>query len=134
MNGETDASRFTLVKNLEDLTEVQRVRAAVGVGTAAGAERLLDAWLHDAAYCKIKPVAAVEKKIRRRRADIVAATELGIGNGRVEAINNKIKVTVRMGYGFRNADNLVALLMLRCSDCRPRLSGRPKEPGKKEAA
>ena len=44
--------------------------------------------------------------------------------GRVEAINNKIKATVRMGYGFRNTDNLVSLLMLRCSDCRPRLPGR----------
>jgi hypothetical protein len=34
----------------------------------------------------------------------------------VEATNNKIKLTVRMGYGFRNIDNLVALVMLRCSN------------------
>ncbi len=54
----------------------------------------------------------------------MAAVEPGIGNGRAEAINNKIKVTVRMEYGFRNTDNLVSLLMLRCSDCRPRLPGR----------
>ena len=46
---------------------------------------------------------------------------LGIGNGRVESINNKIKVTARMGHGFRNAGNLVALLMLRRSDGRPAL-------------
>ena len=30
-------------------------------------------------------------------------------------------MTVRMGYGFRNTDNLVALLMLRCSDGQPAL-------------
>lgn len=45
-----------------------------------------------------------------------ARGELGISNGRAEAINNKFKVTVRMGYDFRNTDNLVALLMLRCGD------------------
>ena len=32
-----------------------------------------------------------------------------------------------MGYGFRNTDNLVALLMLRCGDCQPQLPGRPGE-------
>lgn len=80
--------------------------------------------MHSAAYCRIGPVAEVEKKVRRRRDDIVAAVELGVGGGRVEAINNKVKVTVRMGYGFRNIDNLCALLMLRCGDVRPGLPGR----------
>lgn len=71
--------------------------------------------------------------MRRRKDDIVAAVGLGIGNGRVESINNKVKVTVRMGYGFRNTDNLCALLMLRCGDCRPELPGRAKEKGRKAA-
>jgi transposase len=69
-------------------------------------------------------VVAVEKKVRRRRDDVVAAVDLGLSNARVEAVNNKIKVTVRTGYGFRNVDNLVGLLMLRCSDVRPSLPGR----------
>ena len=56
-----------------------------------------------------------------------ARGELGISNGRVEVINNKIKVAVRMGYGFRNTDNLVALLMLRCGDCQPPAPGSPVE-------
>ncbi len=43
---------------------------------------------------------------------------------RVEAVNNKIKVAVRQGYGFRNIDNLIALVMLRCSDLKPMLQGR----------
>ena len=80
------------------------------------AQGLLDAWLKAAAYCRIAPVVAVEKKVRRRRADVIAAVNLGTGNGRVESINNKIKVGVRMSYGFRNIDSLVSLLMLRCSD------------------
>ena len=60
-----------------------------------------------------------------------ARGELGISNGRVEAIDSKIKVTVRMGYGFRNTDNLVALLMLRCGDCQPQLPDRPLKARKK---
>ena len=134
-------SRYALVKNPEDLTEAQRsklaelrraggrlftawdlkedLRAVFRAGTPREAEALLDAWLRRAAYCRIKPVVAVEKKVRRRRADVVAAVELGIGNGRVESINQKIKVTVASGYGFRNTDNLIAMVMLRCSDEQP---------------
>jgi transposase len=63
--------------------------------------------------------------VRKRRDDIVRAVKLNISNARVEVINNKIKVTVRMGYGFKNADNLIALLLLRCSDIQPQLPGRP---------
>jgi transposase len=140
-------SRFALAKNPESLTDAQRarleslkrkagsrlsrawgpkegLRAVSRTETAGEAEALPDAWLHDAAYCRIAPVVAVEEKARGRRAGIVAAVEPGIGNGRAEAIDNKVKVTVRMGYGFRNTDDLVSLLMLRCSDCRPRLPGR----------
>ena len=80
-----------------------------------------DGWPRGAACREIGPVVAVEKKVGRRRADVVAAVALGIGNGRAESINNKIKVTVRMGHGFRNAGNLVALLMLRRSDGQPAL-------------
>ena len=40
----------------------------------------------------------------------------GVSNARAEVINNEIKVTQRMAYGFRNVDNLIALVMLRCSD------------------
>lgn len=93
-------------------------------GSAGEAGALLDDWMRRAAYCRIPEVVEVEKKVRRRRDDVVAAVELGIGNERVEAVNNKIKVTARMGYGYRNIDNLVALLMLRCSDVRPELPGR----------
>ena len=147
-------SRYALVKNPEDLTESQRaklaevrraggrlfrawdlkedLRAVFRAGSSAEAEALLDAWLRAAAYCRIKLVVEVEKKVRRRRADVIAAVELGIGNGRVESINNKIKVTVRMGYGFRNTDNLIALLMLRCSDEQPALPWEDRREEKRK--
>ena len=137
-------TRWALLKNPEDLTGSQRerlerlkrragshlfrawelkedLRAVFRAGSEEAAAPLLDAWLRDAAYCRIPEVVKVEKKVRRRRDDILAAVGLGLGNGRVESLNNKVKVTVRMGYGFRNVDNLVSLLMLKCSDIQPQL-------------
>jgi transposase len=147
-------SRYALVKNPEDLTERQReklaevrraggrlfrawdlkedLRAVFRADDAADAEALLGAWLHAAAYCRIKPVVEVEKKVRKRRADVIAAVELGIGNGRVESINQKIKVTIRMGYGFRNINNLVALVMLKCSDEQPALPWEDRKEEKRK--
>ena len=66
----------------------------------------------------------MSRKVRRRKEAIVRAVQLGISNARIEAVNNKIKLTVRMGYGFRNIGNLIALIMLRCSDLQPQLPGR----------
>ena len=147
-------SRYALVKNPEDLTEAQRaklaelkragghlfaawdlkedLRAVFRAETPAEAEELLAAWLHRAAYCKIKPVVEVEKKVRRRRADVIAAVELGIGNGRVESINQKIKVTIAAGYGFRNTDNLIAIIMLRCSDEHPAMPWEDRKEEKRK--
>mgnify|MGYP003232279238 FL=1 len=66
----------------------------------------------------------LSKKIRRHKEAIIRSVELGISNARVEAVNNKIKLAVRMGYGFRNIDNLIALVMLRCSNLPITLPGR----------
>lgn len=147
-------SRYALAKNPEDLTGRQKEKLA-GLRKAGGrlfaawdlkedlravfraedaheAEALLAAWLHRAACCRIAPVVAVEKKVRRRRADVIAAVDLGIGNGRVESINQKIKVTIASGYGFRNTGNLIALIMLRCSDEQPALPWEDRREEKRK--
>ncbi len=61
-----------------------------------------------------------------KSGQILRSISLNISNARVELINNKIKVTAKMGYGFRNADNLVALLILRCLDTKPQLPRKQK--------
>ncbi|QUC04457.1 transposase [Atopobium sp. oral taxon 416] len=100
------------------------------------ARRMCSTWMRAAAYCRIAPVGGIEKKVRHRRTDIVAAVELGIGSGRVESINNKIKVVLPMGYSFKNTDNLVSLLVLRCLDLQPVMSweDRAEEARKVEAS
>ncbi len=77
---------------------------------------LLDHWIRWAQRCRIKVFVQLQQKIRRHYEAIRAAVEHKLSNARLEAINNKVKLTVRMAYGFRNIDNLIAMVMLRCSD------------------
>lgn len=137
--------RFPLLKNPEDLSEGQASALgalrrsgtapwrgyllkeglrAVFRGDPADARASLDRWLSWACRCRIPQFVELSRKVRREREGILRAIELGVSNARVEAVNNKIKVAVRQGHGLRNIDNLIALVMLRCSDLRPALPGR----------
>lgn len=46
---------------------------------------------------------------------------MGYSNARLETFNNRIKVTVRMAYGFHRVTNLIALVMPRCGGLDMRL-------------
>ena len=74
----------------------------------------------------------IMKKVFSHRADIVAAGELCDGNGRNEAINNKIKMTLRTGHRFRNARNLVAMLILKHSKRKPQFPSSLEKPSNNE--
>jgi len=149
-------SRYALLKNPESHTKGQQakltalersgsrlfkawllkeeLRAVFKAADATEAAYLLDSWLKHSSHSMIPRLAEVREKIKRRKDDIISAVALGISNARVEAINNKIKVTIRMGYGFRNTDNLIALVMLRCSDIKPQLPGRKTSSAKPKAS
>jgi len=88
------------------------------------AKEELGRWIKWAQRCRIPEFVELQRKIRRHMDAILAAIGNGLSNARIEAVNNKIKVTVRMGYGFRNIDNMIALLMLRCSKLDIALPGR----------
>lgn len=137
--------RFPLLKNPEDLTGRQAsaldalrrtgsalwrayllkegLRAVFQAGPGEAADAL-DGWLAWACRSRIPRFVELSRKVRRKRRGILRSIELGVSNARVEAVNNKIKVAIRQGYGFRNIDNLIALVMLRCSDLKPVLPGR----------
>jgi len=139
-------SRYPLLKKPEDLTERQAaaleaiarsdrrlyrgyllkegLRDVYKAADADEARSRLESWLSRACRCRIPEFVELSRKVRRRKDAIVRAVELGISNARIESMNNKIKLTIRMGYGVRNMDNLIALIMLRCSDLQPQLPGR----------
>jgi transposase len=89
-----------------------------------GARGELEGWISWARRCRIPQFVELQKKICRHFDAILSTIKHGLSNARIEAVNNKIKLTVRMGYGFRNIDNLIALVMLRCSDVNLMLPGR----------
>ena len=74
-----------------------------------------------AQHCRIPEFVELQRKIRRHYAAILATLEHRLSNARIEAVNNKIKLTIRMAYGFRNIDNMIDMIMLRCSDIEVQL-------------
>ena len=77
-----------------------------------------------ASHSRIPEIVEPARKIRRHGPDILRTTELGCSNARLEASDNRIKVTIRMAYGFHHANNPIALVMLR----RGGLDIRPPQP------
>lgn len=87
----------------------------------------LEKWRRRAWSSRIPEFIDLQRKIRRHMDAIVATVTHQISNARVEATNNKIKLTIRMAYGFRNIDNLIALIYLRCGGRVIYLPGRNSE-------
>ncbi|MCL2150751.1 MAG: ISL3 family transposase [Coriobacteriia bacterium] len=149
-------SRWPLLKNPENLTGAQEAKLALlaaedgdlyrgyllkerlrlllksGPGSAAAE---LDAWLSWACRCRIPEFVELSRKIRRHRGRILDTVASGLSNARLEAINNKVKVAVRMAYGFHDVGSLISLIMLRCSGLPVTLPGRrPKAVRARPAA
>ena len=78
-------------------------------------------WVFLASHSRMPEIVELAKRIRRRRPDILRTIELGYSSARLEAFDNRIKVTIRMAYGFRHVNNLIALVMLRCDGLDIRL-------------
>ena len=87
----------------------------------------LDKWRRRAWSCQIDQYIELQRKIKRHKDAIIATITHGISNARIEATNNKIKLSVRMSYGFRNIDNLISMIMLRCGGLNIGLPGRCQE-------
>jgi transposase len=142
---EIKGSRYALLKNPESLTEKQGATVEmIAISNPRlyrayllkeklrllfklpikDAKEELKGWIGWAMRSRIPGFVELQRKIKRHVTAILSSIEHGLSNARVEAINNKIKLTVRMGYGFRNIDNLIALVMLRCSNVSLTLPGR----------
>ena len=137
--------RYPLLKNPEDLTERQAadlelaavsnprlyraylLKEGLRLALKLPADQIRDAveaWRGRAWRSRIPEFVELQRKVRRHMDAIVATAEHGLTNARVEAVNNKIKLIVKMAYGFRNTDNLFAMVMLKCSGLKVPLPGR----------
>jgi hypothetical protein len=58
----------------------------------------------------------------------------GLSNGLIESTNTKIRLLIRVAFGFRNTDALIALAMLTLGGYRPDLPGRNTAAAAPQAA
>lgn len=82
----------------------------------------LDKWIKSAQHCLTPEFVELQSKIRRHYNAINATLTHGLSNARSEAVNNKATLSICMAYGFRNMNNLLVMVMLRCSDIKVQLT------------
>ncbi len=75
----------------------------------------LDAWLAWASRSRLKPFIKLARTIRKHKQGVLAAVEIGISNGRLEALNSKVRLISHRAYGFHSADGLIAMIYLCCA-------------------
>jgi transposase len=130
-------ARWALLKRPENLTERQAETFSVlrrnggavwrayvlkealrevfaGDLTAAEAEELLRRWCSRAQRSRLAPFVKAGRTIRSHLPGIVATLRLGVNNGRVEGLNNRVRLIVRRAFGFHSAEAALALVMLSC--------------------
>ena len=75
----------------------------------------LKAWLAWASRSKLKPFVKLARTIRQHKPGVLAAIELGISNGRLEALNSRVRLISHRAHGFHSADALIAMVYLCCA-------------------
>ena len=92
----------------------EELRTLYSCGPRA-APRHLAQWLAWASRSKLRPFVKLARTVRKYRDGILAAITLGVSNGRLEGLNNKIGVLKHRAYGFHSAAALIAMIYLCCS-------------------
>ena len=75
----------------------------------------LDAWLSWASRSRLKPFVKLARTIRKHKQGVLAAIKLGLSNGRLEALNSKVRLLSHRAYGFHSASALIAMIYLCCA-------------------
>jgi transposase len=104
----TNKSMYRAFLLLGELRHIYRIPKEEAV------ERL-DAWLAWASRSKLKPFVKLARTIRKHRQGVLAAIELGISNGRLEALNSRVRLISHRAHGFHSADALIAMVYLCCA-------------------
>jgi transposase len=92
----------------------EQLRALYHLPDPSQAPALFDAWLEAAQGCGLAHFQRLAKTLARFRAGILAAIKLGLSNGRLEALNSKVRLISHRSYGFHSAQALIALVYLCC--------------------
>lgn len=94
----------------------EELRAVLHMTDAKTAEKALDDWIEEARESGAKQFRKLAEKVSRNKQGIVDAVRLQANSAKSEATNTTIKSLIATARGFRNLDNLFALVYLKCSD------------------
>lgn len=75
----------------------------------------LNAWLSWASRSRLKPFVKLARTIRKHKAGVLGAIELGVSNGRLEALNSRIRLISHRAHGFHSPGALIAMVYLCCA-------------------
>ena len=75
----------------------------------------LGRWLLWTRRCGVPEFEKLAEKITRNKKYILATLKYGLSSGKLEATNNIIGSIIRRSFGFRNVENLIALIFIRTS-------------------
>lgn len=93
----------------------------------------LDKWINDASTSGLKAIEKLSEKILRHRSNILNAVRLQANSAKSEATNTTIKTLIKVARGFRNTENLIAFIYLKCSDLTVPLNNRYQPTAEKAA-
>ena len=94
----------------------------------------IDHWITDASSSGLKPMQDLSEKINRHRTNILNSIRYQANSAKSESTNTTIKVLIKTARGFRNLDNMKALIYMKCSDLVIPLYNRPQPSPEKRTA
>lgn len=94
------------------------------------AEIELQKWIESATESGLHAIVKLAEKIERYKESILNSIKYQANSAKSESTNTTVKGLIKLARGFRNIDNLIALIYLKCSDIVIPLSNRPQPSAK----
>jgi len=79
------------------------------------ANRCLDSWISTALASEIRPAVNFAQTLNRHRYGLINHCHYPINSGKLEGMNNKIKVIKRIAYGFHDDEYFILKIKQGCS-------------------
>lgn len=133
------ADKIKLIENdYPDLYRAYQLKEALRLilhmGDAGQAATELGQWIRNASGSGLAPMVELSEKIDRHKENILNSVRCQANSAKSEAANTTIKVLIKMARGFRNTQNMISLIYLKCSDLVIPLNNRPQMSPEKAAA
>ena len=137
LSGELKNARYAVTKNPENRTACQNdklnliaasapslykayelkesLRQIAHMRVVDGAEHEIDLWIERALESRLPAFVTLAEKISRHKPNLLNSIRFGANSSQSESCNALIKSLINIARGFRNIDNLTALIFLKCS-------------------